>query len=126
MLTPLWAVVGVLVFAGASFFFAVAESALFSLGTWQTRQLAKRSPETGGLVARLLAEPQVLLATIVLGNTFANAAIVAIPLWRALSGGWPVAATGSILAPGLGRIPVGCQVGPQKPAARLPGSVTLN
>ena len=40
MLTPLWAVVGVLVFAGASFFFAVAESALFSLGKWQARQLA--------------------------------------------------------------------------------------
>src|SRR6266542_1810133 len=70
MLTPLWAAVAVLVFAGASFFFAVAESALFSLGTWQTRQLAKRSPEAGGLVARLLAEPQNLLATIVLGNTF--------------------------------------------------------
>ena len=32
MLTPLWAVVAVLLFAGASFFFAVAESALFSLG----------------------------------------------------------------------------------------------
>ena len=88
MLTPLWAVMAVLVFAGASFFFAVAESALFSLGTWQTRQLAKHSPHTGGVVARLLAQPQDLLATIVLGNTFANAAIVAIPLWLALSGGW--------------------------------------
>ena len=120
MLTPLWAVVGVLVFAGASFFFAVAESALFSLGTWQTRQLAKRSPETGGLVARLLAEPQVLLATIVLGNTFANAAIVAIPLWRALSGGWPVAATVSILAAALALILVGCEVVPKTLAVRAP------
>src|SRR5204863_1900146 len=108
MLTPLWAVAGVLLFAGASFFFAVAESALFSLGTWQTRQLARRSPEAGGLVARLLAEPQNLLATIVLGNTFTNAAIVAIPLWRALSGGWSVAATVAILAAALALILVGC------------------
>src|SRR3989442_6542055 len=109
MLTPLWAVVGVLVFAGASFFFAVAESALFSLGTWQTRQLAKRSPEAGALVARLLAEPQALLATIVLGNTFTNAAIVAIPLWRGLSGGRALAATGCDLAPAPAPLPVPCR-----------------
>jgi CBS domain containing-hemolysin-like protein len=120
MLTPLWAVAGVLVFAGASFFFAVAESALFSLGTWQTRQLAKRSPETGGLVARLLAEPQHLLATIVLGNTFANAAIVAIPLWLALSGGWSVAATFAILVVALAVILVGCEVVPKTLAVRAP------
>jgi len=120
MLTPLWAVVGVLISAGASFFFAVAESALFSLGTWQTRQLAKRSPATGALVARLLAEPQALLATIVLGNTFTNAAIVAIPLWRALSGGWPVAATVAILALALALILVGCEVVPKTLAVRAP------
>ena len=88
MLTPLWAVAGVLVFAGASFFFAVAESALFSLGPWRIRQLVERSPHAGGVVVRLLAEPQDLLATIVLGNTFANGVIVALPLWLALSGGW--------------------------------------
>ena len=120
MLTPLWALLGVLVFAGASFFFAVAESALFSLGTWQTRQLARRTPETGGLVARLLAEPQHLLATIVLGNTCANAAIVAIPLWLALSGGWSVAATFAILAAALVVIMVGCEVVPKTLAVRAP------
>ena len=120
MLTPLWAVLGVLLFAGASFFFAVAESALFSLGTWQTRQLARRSPETGGLVSRLLSEPQDLLATIVLGNTFTNAAIVAIPLWRALNGGWPVAATIAILMAALMLILVGCEVVPKTLAVRAP------
>src|SRR5437016_2531004 len=97
MLTPLWAVVGVLVFAGASFFFAVAESALFSLGKWQIRQLAERSPQAGGVVARLLAEPQDLLATIVLGNAFANAVIPAFALWLALSRGWPAFATGVMI-----------------------------
>ena len=82
-LMPYWAGLGLLIFAGMSFFFALAESALFSLGQWQVRQLAERSPAAGGLVARLLAEPQHLLATIVLGNTVANASIVAIALLSA-------------------------------------------
>jgi CBS domain containing-hemolysin-like protein len=120
MLTPLWAVVGVLISAGASFFFAVAESALFSLGKWQTHQLAERWPQAGGVVARLLAEPQDLLATIVLGNTFANGVIVAIPLWLALSGGWPLAATLPMLAAALALILVGCEVIPKTLAVRAP------
>src|SRR3989475_3318360 len=120
MLTPLWAVVGVLVFAGASFFFAVAESALFSLGKWQTRQLAQRSPHAGGVVARLLSEPQDLLATIVLGNTFANAAIVAIPLWLALSGGWSLWTTLVLLVAALTLILIGCEVVPKTVAVRAP------
>src|SRR5439155_19214760 len=118
MLTPLWAVVAVPVFAGASFFFAVAESALFSLGKWQTRQLAERSPHVGGVVARLLAEPQDLLATIVLGNTFANAAIVAIPLWLALSGGWSLWTTLVLLVAALTLILIGCEVVPKTLAVR--------
>ena len=68
-LMPYLAIFGVLMFAGWSFFFALAESALFSLGKWQIRQLEDKFPATGGLVARLLAEPQHLLATIVFGNT---------------------------------------------------------
>ena len=73
---PLVAVVVVVIFAGASFFFALAETALFSLSKWQVRQLAERAPGAGGTVARLLAEPQDLLATMVLGNTFASAAML--------------------------------------------------
>src|SRR5579872_3780450 len=87
-LMPYLAWLGLLVFAGMSFFFALAESALFSLGRWQVRQLSERSPVAGGLVARLLAEPQHLLATIVLGNTVANASIVAIALWAAPWSHW--------------------------------------
>ncbi len=120
MLTPLWAVLGVLLFAGASFFFAVAESALFSLGKWQARQLAERSPQAGGVVGQLLAEPQDLLATIVLGNTFANAAIVAIPLWLALSGGWSPGTTLLMLAAALALILVGCEIIPKTLAVRAP------
>ena len=71
---PLVAAVAVLIFAGASFFFALAETALFSLSKWQVRQLAGRPSRAGSAVAQLLAEPQDLLATMVLGNTFASAA----------------------------------------------------
>lgn len=80
----------VLVCAGASFFFALAETALFSLSKWQVRQLAARNERTGSLAAQLLAEPQDLLATMVLGNTFANAGMLAVGLWMALGGRWPL------------------------------------
>src|SRR5881396_314773 len=58
---------GLAVFASASFFFALAESALFALGQWRVRQLAGQPG--GGIVAQLLEQPSELLATIVLGNT---------------------------------------------------------
>src|SRR5436190_8309450 len=75
---PAVAAVAVLIFAGASFFFALAETALFSLGKWQARQLAEQHPRLGGIVTRLLAGPQDFLATMVLGHTFATAAMLAV------------------------------------------------
>ena len=80
-------------FAVASFFFALAEAALFSLGKWQTRQLAEKFPRSGQIVSALLAQPQDLLATIVMGNTFANAGIVGTLLWLDLMEGWPLLPT---------------------------------
>ncbi|MFO1512427.1 MAG: hemolysin family protein [Verrucomicrobiota bacterium] len=87
---PILATVLVLVCAGASFFFALAETALFSLSKWQVRQLTSRNERAGVVAARLLAEPQDLLATMVLGNTFANAGMLAVGLWMALGGSWPL------------------------------------
>ena len=115
--TPLIAVVVVLVFAGASFFFALAETALFSLSKWQARQLAEREPRAGAVVARLLAQPQDLLATMVLGNTFASAAMLAVALWMALHKQWPLAWTivGLLLL-----ILIGCEVWPKTLAVRRP------
>ena len=49
-LLPYLAVFGLVIFAGMSFFFALAETALFTLGKWQMRQLAERDPARGGLV----------------------------------------------------------------------------
>ena len=83
VLMPYLSFPGLLIFAGMSFFFALAESALFSLGKWQVQQLVERSPVQGGMVRNLLNSPQHLLATIVLGNTAANSAIVAIAIWSA-------------------------------------------
>src|SRR5512133_3913027 len=68
-MTPaVWALAVIVVFAGASFFFALAETSLLSLGKWQVSQLAQLHSRRGRVVQRLLAEPQDLLATISLGN----------------------------------------------------------
>jgi len=111
------ALVVVLLFAGASFFFALAETSLFSLSKWQARQLVQRAPRVGGIVLRLLAAPQDLLATMVLGNTFATAAMLAVALWMTLHGHWPLVAT---IAGLLLLILIGCEVLPKTMAVRKP------
>ena len=77
----LLAAAGFVMLAGASFFFALAETALFTLGKWQVRQISQQDSKSGKVVETLLAAPQDLLATIVLGNTVANAGLVAIGVW---------------------------------------------
>jgi CBS domain containing-hemolysin-like protein len=74
-------------------------------------------PGPGGAVIRLLEEPQDLLATIVLGNTLANAGMVALALWLALEGEWSVRMT---IAATLTLILVGCEVVPKTIAVRAP------
>ncbi len=107
----------VLVFAGASFFFSLAETSLFSLSKWQVRQLAERQPRAGGLVARLLGQPQDLLATLALGNTCANGAMLAVALWMVLNGRWPALAA----LPGLVVLMlIACEVLPKTMAVRKP------
>ena len=88
----------ILLFAGASFFFALAETALFSLGKWQVARLVERRPGAGGIVAQLLARPQDLQATLALGNTFANAAILAASLRMVFDAHWALALTMLALA----------------------------
>src|SRR5262245_38299312 len=113
--TVWWVVPGVLVFAGASFFFALAESALFALGQGRRRQLGEQP--SGRTVLRLLEAPSELLATIVLGNTVANSAIVGLALWPVLRGQWPVWPT--LVAVAL-FILIGCEVLPKTLAVRTP------
>src|SRR5436190_3422373 len=104
-------IAGVLMFAAASFFFAVAESSLFSLGKFRARQV--NNPR----VQALLEKPYELLATIVLGNTIANGGLVALALWPALRGKWPEAWS---IAGALAVVLVGCEVLPKTLALRAP------
>ena len=104
-------IAGILLFAAASFFFAVAESSLFSLGMFRARRL--NNPR----VHALLEKPSELLATIVLGNTIANGGLVALALWPALRGKWPEAWS---VAGALGVVLVGCEVLPKTLALRAP------
>ena len=108
---------GVLFFAGASFFFALAETALFALGKWRARQLSEQSPHKGGIVLRLLEQPSELLATISLGNTIANSSIVALALWPVFRGDWPAFLAWAVV---LIFILVGCEVLPKTLAVRAP------
>ncbi len=111
------AVAAILIFAGASFFFALAETALFSLGQWQVRQLAERYPRRGKIVARLLERPQDLLATLALGNTFANAAMLAVALRMVFNAHWALALTMIAL---LALTLMVCEVFPKTLAVRRP------
>ncbi|HEY3930984.1 MAG TPA: hemolysin family protein [Verrucomicrobiae bacterium] len=111
------AVAAILIFAGASFFFALAETALFSLGKWQARQLAERHPLAGKIVAQLLERPQDLLATLALGNTFANAAMLAVALRMVFNSHWALALTMIALA---AFVLIGCEVLPKTLAVRRP------
>jgi len=106
---------GVLAFAGASFFFALAESALFALGKWRARQIAEQPG--GATVLRLLEQSSELLATIVLGNIAANSAIVALVLWPVLPEQWSMPGTLVLVAL---LILVGCEVLPKTLAVRDP------
>ena len=115
--TPFLALLGILIFAGASFFFALAETSLIAMGESQMRQVQERSDSHDNCLARLLAEPQDVLATIVLGNTFANSALVAIGLWLTLNGQWPLPITVVSL---LLLVLVGGEVVPKTLAVRAP------
>ncbi len=74
---------------GASFFFALSEAALFALGNWQIKLLAEKDPKSAR-VAELMGSRDDLLATLVLGNTLANAGLVAIVLGNVARGAWTV------------------------------------
>lgn len=117
------AVAAILLFAGASFFFALAETAFFSLSNWQVRQLAERYPRRGKIIGEMLERPDDLLATIALGNTFANAAVIAVALWMIFDEQGPFFLTLAIL---IALVLIGCEVFPKTVAVRQPERWALN
>jgi CBS domain containing-hemolysin-like protein len=111
------AILAITAFAGASFFFALAETALFSLSKWQLSQLVEQDSRAGKIVAGLLAQPQDLLATLALGNTFANAAILAAALRMVFDSYWALALT---MISMIALVLIGCEVLPKTLAVRRP------
>ncbi len=107
----------IVLFAGASFFFALAETALFSLSKWQVSQLVEKHAGTGRIVAQLLARPQDLQATLALGNTFANAAILAVALRMVFDAHWALVFTMLCVS---ALVLIGCEVLPKTLAVREP------
>lgn len=109
------AVVLLLVFAGAGFFFALCETALFALARWQVRQARDNGGWRGRLVHGLLTRPEELLAIIAFGNTFAMAGLVFVTVWSGhLMGGiveWLVLGLAVLLV---------CEVVPKTVAVRAP------
>ncbi len=85
---PILALVCFVLFSCAGFFFALAETSLFTLGKRQVAHLTEVCGARGGRVAKLLERPRDLLATIVLGNTVANAGLVSLGVWMILHHGW--------------------------------------
>jgi putative hemolysin len=106
-----------LVLAAGSFFFAAAETALFSLGQWRLRQLNQADPRRGPIVSRLLAQPEDVLSAIVLGNTLSNAFVVFVGFLGTMQLGVPhwisVSALFVVLL-------IGCEVTPKALAVRNP------
>jgi putative hemolysin len=99
--------------AGCSFFFALAESALFALGRFRARQMLEDKPEAGKRIAPLFAEPDDLVAALAFGNTVSNAFIIGIAAW-ALAHSWLMALGAFAL------VLIGCEVAPKALGVRSP------
>jgi len=82
--------VALLLLFPASVFFALCETALFSLSPVQIQHLGERNAAAGRRIRRLMDDPALVLSTLLVGNTLVNFAIATlgylvvaaiIPLW---------------------------------------------
>jgi putative hemolysin len=115
-----WETTGLLACAMASFFFALAESALFALTKWQTRHLVERHPVQGARVTRLLGEPWELLGTLVLGNVLSNAGLIGLSVWAVYGLNWSWGWKAAFLVGLFLVVLLGCEVVPKTLAVRAP------
>jgi CBS domain containing-hemolysin-like protein len=74
--------------ASLGFLCALAETALFSLGRWQVREL-RESRGMGARVAGLLERPEEVLSALSLGNTLANGMLLVMSLLVSWQQDWP-------------------------------------
>lgn len=117
-----WALPLLLLFAVGSFFCALAEAALFSLGLWRARRLITVDPVRGPTVVRLLERSKDVLGTLVLANSFANGMLVTIGVLLALDGGWRWLTAGLTLVAILLLL---CEVAPKALGVRQPENWAL-
>ncbi len=87
------------------------------MSNWQVGQLAEKYPRRGKIVGELLERPEDLLATLALGNTFANAAVIAAALWMIFDQQRPFFLT---MAGLVALVLIGCEVFPKTLAVRQP------
>jgi putative hemolysin len=102
-----------MVAAGCSFFFALAESALFAMGRFRARQMLEDDPEAGRKIEPLFAKPDDLVAAVAFGNTFSNAFIIGISAWALAHSAWMALAAFALIL-------IGCEVVPKALGVRSP------
>ncbi|HEX7863075.1 MAG TPA: hemolysin family protein [Verrucomicrobiae bacterium] len=114
-----WYAIGaaLVVAAACSFFFALAESALFALGRFRARRMLEDNPANGQKLAPLFKDPEDLVATLAFGNTLANALLIGLVVWILSRTYRSEFITGAIALIG---ILVGCEVIPKALAVRDP------
>jgi len=103
--------------AACSFFFALAESALFALGRFRAQRMLEDKPEEGQRLAPLFKNPEDLVATLAFGNTLANAAVIGMPVWVLARTQYSDFLTATLT---LVFLLAGCEVLPKALAVRAP------
>jgi putative hemolysin len=114
-----WYAIGaaLVVAAACSFFFALAESALFALGRFRAQRMLEDKPEEGQRLAPLFKNPEDLVATLAFGNTLANAAVIGMPVWVLARTQYSDFLTATLT---LVFLLAGCEVLPKALAVRAP------
>jgi CBS domain containing-hemolysin-like protein len=103
--------------AGCSFFFALAESSLFAMGRFRAQQLLEDDPKIGKKIAPLFGNPEDLVATLAFGNTIANATIVGLTVWILAHTKMPELATA---VSALAILLIACEIIPKALGVRAP------
>src|SRR5687768_12903385 len=114
-----WYAIGaaLVIAATCSFFFALAESALFALGRFRARRMLEDNPAHGRKLAPLYQDPEDLVATLAFGNTLANALLIGIVVWILAWSNKNEFLTGTITLIGILVI---CEVVPKALGVRAP------
>src|SRR5688572_124648 len=103
--------------AACSFFFALAESALFALGRFRAQRMLEDKPDDGRRLAPLFKNPEDLVATLAFGNTLANATVIGTVVWvlvNSFYSEWLMGAMALLV------LLVGCEVIPKALGVRAP------